>query len=46
MFRMDNSMESLMDRYDRLINDVKKVDLAQNVIYALIIQFVDMMEKM
>ena len=34
-----------MDRYDKLINYMKKENLAQNLMYALTQQFVDRMEK-
>ena len=44
-FKMDGNVESLIDRYDRIINDVKKVDLTNNLMYALTVQFVDRLEK-
>ena len=42
---MDCIVESLIDRYDRMINSFKKIDQAQNFMYVLTIQFVDRMEK-
>ena len=34
-FRLDRNVDKLRDMYDKLMNDVKKVDLAQNLIYTL-----------
>ena len=44
-FKMNGNIQNLMDKYDRRINDVKKIDLANNLMYALTVQFVDRMEK-
>ena len=43
--KMDGNVDSLMDNYDRMINDIKKIDLANNLMYVLTLQFVDRMEK-
>ena len=44
-FKMDDNMETLIDRFEELITEVDKEKLAENLKYALSSQFVDRLEK-
>ena len=44
-FRTEVNDEVLMDRFDEMVTEVRRVDLVNNLEYALALQFVDRMEK-
>ena len=44
-FKVDGGIENITDRFGRMMAEVKKVDLAANLNYALTLQFMDRLEK-
>ena len=42
---MDDSVETLIDRFEEMMTEVNKEKLAENLKYALLSQFVDRLEK-
>ena len=44
-FKMDENVKTLLDRFKEMITEVDKTNLAENLQYALSIQFVDRLEK-
>ena len=44
-FKIDDDIETLIDKFEDIITEAEKVDLAKNLNYALSIQFVDRLEK-
>ena len=44
-FKMDDNVETLLDRFKEMITEVDKINLAENLKYALSSQFVDRLEK-
>ena len=44
-FKMDDSVETLIDRFEEMMTEVDKEKLAENLKYALSSQFVDRLEK-
>ena len=44
-FRVDGGIENITDRFERMKAEVKKVDLAANLNYAMTLQFMDRLEK-
>ena len=43
IFNREGSIDNLICRYDRMIPDVKEIDLEQILMYRLILHFVEMM---
>merc|ERR1712120_33444 len=44
-FKVDGEIESIKDRFERMMTEANKVDLAANLEYALTLQFMDRLEK-
>ena len=44
-FRIDGSVESMLDKFEKLIVEAKKLDLSQNLNYAMKLQFTERMER-
>ena len=44
-FKMDDNVETLLDRFEEMITEVDKINLAENLKYALSSQCVDRLEK-
>ena len=44
-FKVDGEIESITDRFERMMTETKKVDLAAKLDYALTLQFMDRLEK-
>ena len=44
-FRTEENIETLIDRFEEMITETDKTDLATNLRYALSVQFVDRLEK-
>ena len=44
-FKVDGGIENITDRFGRMMAEVKKVDLAANLNYAMTLQFMDRLEK-
>ena len=45
-FRMDGQVEEMMDRFEKTMNETKRVNWVTNLEYALSLQFIDRHEKM
>ena len=43
-YKMDDRVEILMDKFEDLITEVYRIDLASNLKYALTLQFMDRLE--
>ena len=44
-FKVDDKIENPLDRYEKMMTETKKVDLVRNLEYALLVQFLDRLEK-
>merc|ERR1711867_33816 len=44
-FKVEGGIESITDRFERMMTETNKVDLATNLDFALTLQFVDRLEK-
>merc|ERR1712115_212034 len=44
-FKVEGEIESITDRFERMMTETKKVDLAAKLDYALTLQFIDRLEK-
>lgn len=44
-YKTDSRIEEMIDNFGRLMTDVEKIDFAQNLNYALTLQFVDILER-
>ena len=44
-YKTDGTVEELIDNFGRLMTDVEKIDLAQNLNYVLTLQCLDKLEK-
>ena len=44
-FKADGGIENLTDKFGRMMVEVKKIDLANNLDYAMTLQFMDRLEK-
>lgn len=44
-FKADESIKKLIDKFEEMVNDTDKMNLATNLEYALSLQFVDRLEK-
>ena len=44
-YKTDGTVEELIDNFGRMMTEVEKIELAQNVNYALTLQFVDKLER-
>ena len=44
-FKADGGIESITDKFGRMMTESKKIDLAANLDYAMMLQFMDRLEK-
>ncbi len=44
-FKADGGIENITDKFGRMMAEVKKIDLAANLDYAMMLQFMDRLEK-
>ena len=44
-FKTDGGIENVTDKFGKLMAEVKKIDLAANLDYAMMLQFMDRLEK-
>ena len=44
-YKTDGTVEELIDNFGRMMTEVEKIELAQNLNYALTLQFVDKLER-
>merc|ERR1712177_2478 len=44
-FKVEGEIESIMDRFERMMTETKKIDLAAKLDFALTLQFIDRLEK-
>ena len=44
-FKTDYKIETLMDNFEEMVTEIRRVDLAKNLEYAVCLQFMDRLEK-
>ena len=44
-FKIEGDVEKILDKFEKMMVESKKIDLAQNLEYAILLQFIDILEK-